>query len=72
MAVKIDNSKMYTKPDENCPRCGTPLNVRVVVHNVPENCKEYITFPYMEIGQSMHFECYMHHVMDVYLKEMTR
>lgn len=66
MQVEIDNSKMYSKPDENCPRCGIPLNVRMVLHNVPQNCKEHITYPYMKIGESMHMECYIHHVMDIY------
>ncbi len=69
MSVEIDNSKMYSKPDENCPRCGIPLNVRMVFHNQPENCKEYITFPYMDIGQSMHAECYIQHVINSILKE---
>lgn len=71
MTIEIDNSKVYTKPNENCPKCGIPLNIRMVLHNHPENCKENVTFQYMEIGESMHFECYIRHVMDVYLKEMT-
>jgi len=69
MQVEIDNSFAYTKPTENCPRCGIPLNVRVVFHNVPKNCEEFITYPFMEIGQSMHMECYIHHVIDKYLEK---
>jgi hypothetical protein len=71
-SVEIDNSKMYSKPVENCPKCGIKLNVRVVIHNKPENCKEHLTFPYMEIGQSMHLECYIEHVIDIYLKKITK
>jgi len=58
------------KADEKCPKCGHFLNIRTVFHNVPENCKEYITFPYMEIGQSMHMECYIEHVMETHLKRL--
>ena len=67
MSIAIGNSKMYDNPDEKCPRCGINLNVRMVLHNVPVNCKEHITYPYMEIGESMHFECYLEKVVDVYL-----
>lgn len=65
--IEIGNSKMYTKPDEKCPKCGIPLNAGVVFHNVPKNCEEYITYPYMEIGQSMHMECYIHLVIETCL-----
>lgn len=54
---------------EKCPKCGVLLNVRVVFHNVPRNCEEHITYPYMEIGQSMHMECYIEHVIDTYLEQ---
>jgi len=64
MQVEIDNSKSYSKPNENCPKCGIPLNMGFTVHNVPKNCEKYITFPYMKIGESMHMECYIQHVMD--------
>ena len=67
--MKVDNSKVYSKPDKICPICGIPLNVRTVLHNMPENCEEYITYSFMEIGQSMHMECYIQHVIDTYLKK---
>lgn len=54
---------------ENCQKCGIPLNVGMVFQNVPENCKEYITFSFMEIGQSMHMECYIQHVIDTYIEK---
>ncbi len=69
MSVNIGNSKMYTKPDEICPRCGENLNLGMVFHNVPSNCKERNTYTYMDIGQSMHAECYIEHVIDCYLKK---
>lgn len=60
---------MVNEIEEKCPKCGIPLNVRIVLHNIPENCKEYITYPYMKIGESMHMDCYIHHVMDMYFKK---
>jgi hypothetical protein len=69
MSVKIDNSHMYTKSQENCRRCGQPLNIGTVLHNRIENCKDRITFPYMDIGESMHLECYIEHVIDTHLKK---
>lgn len=70
--MKINNNFAYSKPKEKCPRCGISLNVRMVLHNTSENCKENITYPYMDIGESMHFECYMEHVMDTYLKNLIK
>lgn len=52
-----------------CPRCDMPLDQGVTFKNAKENYKERITFPYMKIGESMHMECYIHHVIDSYLKE---
>ncbi len=67
-SIEIDNSKQYTRPNDLCPICGVPLNVRVVFHNTPENCRERVTFPYMGIGESMHMECYIQHVIDTYIQ----
>lgn len=69
MSVKIDNSNQYSKKDETCPKCGIFLNTGMVLHNIPENCKKHITYPFMKIGESMHFECYLQHVIDCYIKE---
>ena len=69
MNLDIDNSKMYTKPDQICPRCGMKLNLGMVFHNTPANCKERKTYIYMEIGQSMHAECYIEQVIDLYWKQ---
>ena len=69
MQVEIDNSKVYTNPKENCLNCGMKLNLGVVFHNVPANCTERVTYPYMEIDQSMHLECYLEHVIDTILKK---
>lgn len=54
--------------NNKCKKCGAFLNLGCTVHNVPSNCKERITFPYMSIGESMHMECYIQHVIDVYLE----
>lgn len=73
MQVEINNDYMYTKPDEKCPRCGIPLNIRVVFHNTLKNCETHITYPYMKVGESMHMECYIEHVIDSYLElKMSR
>ena len=58
-----------SKAGELCSICGIPLNKGCVVHNVPENCKEHITFPYMRIGDRLHIECYIQHVIEVILME---
>lgn len=71
-AVEIDNSKMYSKPDKNCPKCGDRLNLGLVLHNSPKNCEERKTYTYMEIGQKMHAECYIEHVIDTYLMNKMR
>ncbi len=67
--MNINNDGMYSKAKALCPGCNLPLNVRMVLHNVPENCKECITFPYMKIGESMHFECYLEKSIKEILKK---
>ena len=59
--------------DKKCKVCGDCLKLGCTVNNIPENCEERITFPYMEIGESMHMECYIQHIIDCYLeKKMSR
>ena len=54
---------------ENCPRCNKKLERGCTVHNVPANCQEQLTFPYMEIGEAMHIECYIQKVIEECVKE---
>ena len=54
---------------ENCIRCNKNLRHGVAVNNIPENCKEQLTFPYMEIGEGMHLECYIQHVIEKCVKD---
>ncbi len=58
---------IWNKPHENCQRCGVPLNVGMVLLN----SKEPIIFPYMKMGEGMHIECYINHVMDIYWEKKT-
>jgi hypothetical protein len=52
-----------------CKRCNITLENAVIVQNLPENCKEYISWKYMEIGEGMHFDCYIETVIDKYLEK---
>ena len=58
--------------DRNCPKCGLSLSRGMSLHNIPENCEERISYPYMKIGESMHFECYIQKVIDEYLHALLR
>lgn len=72
MSVEIDNDSQYQRPKDKCPKCNILLNERTVLHNVPENCKKIITYPFMKIGESMHLECYIQHVIDSYLEKKIK
>ena len=56
------------EPDE-CKGCGISVKKGCTLHNTPSNCVEHISFPYMEIGESMHMECYIEHVIETILKK---
>ena len=58
--------------DNNCPSCGFPLDVGVTLHNYKKNYMDRLTFPYMEIGQSMHLECYLQFVIDTIIEKKMR
>lgn len=60
---------MYARPHEKCPGCGVLLNLGVVFINVPENCDIRLTYPYMKIGEAMHMECYIQHVIDTHINK---
>ena len=49
--------------DETCKGCGLSLSKGLVYKNTPDNCKERITFPHMEIGESIHMECYLNKII---------
>ena len=66
--VEIDSRYAYKNPEGVCRGCGIPLNRRLVLCNTPENCKECITYPYMEIGEGMHMECYIARVIEGIMK----
>lgn len=70
MSVEVHN--IYTEPEKTCPRCGGLLSLGMVLINVPRNCTERITYPYMEIGQSMHFECYVGLVIETKFNELQK
>ena len=63
-----DDPDQPYKPKENCARCNKSLDVGMTLHNIPEHCKKRVTFPYVEIGDGVHFECYIGLVIDEYLK----
>jgi hypothetical protein len=59
-------AKGNNRASKKCPQCDIPLNVGAVFIN----CNERITFRFMEKGQSMHMECYIQHVMDIYWDQL--
>lgn len=54
----------YDEIKEACINCGYPLENRVSFQN---NKTEPKIFTYMELGQKMHLECYIEHIIDTYL-----
>ena len=64
-----DNTRGFM---ENCPKCGVRLNERTAVHNIPSNCINKLTFPYMKLGESMHLECYIEQVIGAILQEKLK
>lgn len=56
--------------EKRCAKCGTSVEDRCFFDNVVGNCKETVTFPYMEVGQSMHFECYFERIIEKKLEEL--
>lgn len=54
---------------KKCSRCEYPVNFGIVLHNMPENCKERITFTYMKVGESMHAQCYIEHMVETIMKD---
>jgi hypothetical protein len=59
---------IYNKDIGNCSKCNGPLNRAMSFHNTEENCENGLTFTYMKIGDAMHAECYIEHVIDTYIK----
>ncbi len=50
----------------HCQKCKTSLSEGCAVRNIPERCLNFRTFPYLKIGETMHLECYIEHVIDSY------
>lgn len=48
-----------------CSKCGISATKGVVLKNTPDNK----LFRYMEDNQKMHIECYLKHVIDIYMEE---
>jgi hypothetical protein len=68
-SVEINNTNMYKNPNQDCVRCGEKLSYGITFHNIPANCEKRKTYTYMEIGRGMHAECYIEHVIDIYLSK---
>lgn len=70
--TEIDDP-IYTYP-LTCPRCKLSLSDGVALYNESERCKETmrIIFPYMEIGERMHLECYFEHVIETYVQMVKK
>jgi len=62
-------TNIYNKDIGNCSKCNDLLNRSMSFHNTEKNCENGLTFTYMKIGEAMHAECYIEHVIDTYLKK---
>jgi len=54
---------------ETCSRCNKSLKKGVTLRNLPQNCEDELSFPYMQLGESMHLECYVSYVIEKLVKE---
>ncbi len=64
--------EIYKEDIRKCSKCNGTLDRSMSFHNTEKNCENGLTFTYMKIGESMHAECYIEHVINTYLEIRLR